>query len=45
MAIGHGDILDIPVTSADVGLQRKGRERRGNKAENVNLSVTRRPEG
>ena len=45
MAIGHGDVLDTPVTTADVGLQRKGWERRGNKAENVNLSVTRRPEG
>jgi len=47
MAIGHGDVLDTPVTTGDVGLQRKGwgRERRGNKAENVNLSETRRPEG
>jgi len=24
MVIGHGDVLDIPVTTADVGLQRKG---------------------
>ena len=45
MVIGHGDVLDIPVTTADVGLQRRRRERRGNKAGNVNLSVTLRPEG
>ena len=45
MAIGHGDVLDTPVTTADVGLQRKGRERRGNMAENVNLSVARWPGG